>query len=121
MKLLSEEKGENILIKYLPQLEKEYNFWMKGMEELTAENPSINRVVLLPDGNILNHYWDENDTPRPESFKEDVELAREAKDKKKCTGICVQQQNPDGIFLRDGLKMKKIFQQFILQKLFLLI
>ena len=30
--LLSEEKGENILIDYLPQLEKEYNFWMKGSE-----------------------------------------------------------------------------------------
>jgi alpha,alpha-trehalase len=80
--LLIEEKSKNILINYLPQLEKEYNFWMKGIDELNDSNLSVNRVALLPDGSILNHYWDENDNPRPESFKEDVELAHEAKDKK---------------------------------------
>jgi alpha,alpha-trehalase len=36
----------------------------------------------MPDGNILNHYWDENDTPRPESFKKDIELAGSVSDKK---------------------------------------
>jgi alpha,alpha-trehalase len=72
--LLSEEKGKNILVKYLPQLEKEYNFWMKGIDELNTDNLSENRVALLPDGSVLNHYWDENATPRPESFKEDVSL-----------------------------------------------
>ena len=82
VKILSEEKGKNILINYLPQLEKEYNFWMKGSDSLISDISSVNRVVLLPDGNILNHYWDENDTPRPESFKEDVELAEKATDKK---------------------------------------
>ena len=89
VKLLSEEKaclpdrqGKNILINYLPQLQKEYNFWMKGNNELNADNISVNRVALMPDGSILNHYWDENDTPRPESFKEDVELAQDEKDKK---------------------------------------
>jgi alpha,alpha-trehalase len=25
---------------------------------------------------FLNRYWDEHNTPRPESYKEDVELAR---------------------------------------------
>jgi len=69
-------------LNYLPQLEKEYNFWMKGIDELNDSNLSVHRVALLPDGSILNHYWDENDTPRPESFKEDVALAHEAKDKK---------------------------------------
>ena len=82
VKLLSEEKGENILIDYLPQLEKEYSFWMKGSEALNGKNISVNRVTLLPDGSILNHYWDENDTPRPESFKEDFELAKNVSDKK---------------------------------------
>jgi alpha,alpha-trehalase len=82
VKLLSEERGKNLLIKYLPQLEKEYNFWMNGIDELNTDNLSVNRVALLPDGSILNHYWDENNTPRPESYKEDVELAYDAKDKK---------------------------------------
>jgi alpha,alpha-trehalase len=87
--LLSEEKArlpdrqvENIPVKYVLQLEKEYNFWMKGIDKLNAGNLSEKRVALLPDGSVLNHYWDENDTPRPESFKEDAALADDAKDKK---------------------------------------
>src|SRR6185312_13129044 len=84
VQLLNEEKpGENILVKYLSHLQKEYNFWMNGSKEITVENPSLNRVVLMRDGNILNHYWDENDTPRPESFKDDSKLAASAKDTKK--------------------------------------
>ena len=83
VKLLSEEKGENILINYLPQLEKEYSFWMKGVEQLNKKNISVDRVTLLPDGSILNHYWDEFDTPRPESYKEDIELGEQVNDKRK--------------------------------------
>ena len=41
VKLLSEEKSENILINYLPQLEKEYSFWMMGSEELDEKNISV--------------------------------------------------------------------------------
>ena len=82
VKLLSEEKGEKILTEYLPLLEKEYNFWMKGNEELNENNLSAYRVTLMPGGSVLNHYWDDNDTPRPESFKEDVELAKDVADKK---------------------------------------
>jgi alpha,alpha-trehalase len=83
VQLLSKKRpDENILVKYLSHLQKEHNFWMNGSDLLTPDNSSVKRVVLMPDGNILNHYWDENDTPRPESFKEDVELAHSSKDKK---------------------------------------
>lgn len=34
VQLLAEELGENVLTRYLPQLEKEYAFWMKGVKEL---------------------------------------------------------------------------------------
>jgi alpha,alpha-trehalase len=80
--LLSEEKGKTILIDYLPQLVKEHDFWMRGIEKLNALNSSEKRAALLNDENILNHYWDENDTPRPEAFKEDMAIAHTAKDKK---------------------------------------
>ncbi len=80
--LLSEEMGENVLIKYLPRLKKEYDFWMKGSDELSAENHTSHHVALLKEKDVLNHYWDENDTPRPESFKEDIGLAHHANDKK---------------------------------------
>lgn len=82
LKLLSETK-EDILAQYLPQLEKEYSFWMTGVDELAANNNAVRRVVLLEDGSILNRYWDEHDTPRPESFKEDVELSHHSKQEPK--------------------------------------
>ena len=34
------------------------------------------RAVTLSDGAILNRYWDDRDTPRDESWLEDVELAQ---------------------------------------------
>jgi len=79
VKLLSEEKGKDLLIKYLPQLEKEWQFWMKGHDELNGNKSSAYHVVRMPDGELLNRYWDENDTPRPESYREDVELAHQSK------------------------------------------
>jgi alpha,alpha-trehalase len=62
-------------LKYLPALEKEYDFWMKGKELLSNTNQSERRVVKMPNGNILNRYWDSNETPRPEAYKEDLEIA----------------------------------------------
>jgi alpha,alpha-trehalase len=77
VKLLSESK-KDALTKYLPQLEKEYQFWMQDVDTLTKTSPAKHRVVKLSDGSILNRYWDENDTPRPESYKEDVELTHQS-------------------------------------------
>jgi alpha,alpha-trehalase len=76
--LLSEIKGKEILLKYRPQLEKEYAFWMHGANELTPENPTHRRVVRLADGSILNRYWDDLDTPRPEAYIEDTRTAQNA-------------------------------------------
>ena len=74
--LLSENSGRRTLVKYLPQLQKEYDFWMDGQSKLTAQNPAYRRVVRLPDGAILNRYYDDRTTPRPESYKEDALLAQ---------------------------------------------
>ncbi len=73
--LLAEAKGNEALTQYLPQLEKEYNFWMEGSNDLTTSNPAHRRVVRLTDGAILNRYWDDRATPRAESYREDVETA----------------------------------------------
>ena len=75
--VVNDIKGANTLIKYLPALEKEYNFWMDGSKKLTAEKNSYRRVVKLQDGSIMNRYWDDKPTPRAESYKEDVEIAKE--------------------------------------------
>ncbi len=73
--VLAEEKGEASLLGYLPELEREYGFWMQGAEGLTENNRSHRRVVRLKDGSILNRYWDDFDTPRPEAYREDLHMA----------------------------------------------
>ncbi len=73
--ILVEEKGKEILLQYQSQLEKEYQFWMAGAETVSPTNPTHRHVVLMQDGSILNRYWDDNDTPRPEAYIEDVQLA----------------------------------------------
>lgn len=76
--VLAESKSDTIYPYYLKYLEKEYNFWMKGADKLSSENKAVNRVVRLEDGTVLNRYWDEKNTPRPESFREDVKTAKQA-------------------------------------------
>ncbi|MCU0444077.1 MAG: alpha,alpha-trehalase TreF [Microscillaceae bacterium] len=76
--VLGEMKGKQLIIKYLPQLEKEYKFWMNGQEKLSADALAHRRVVRMPDGEVLNRYWDDFATPRPESYREDVETAQKA-------------------------------------------
>ncbi|GAB3515198.1 alpha,alpha-trehalase TreF [Emticicia fontis] len=81
LKLLSEEKGSQVLVDYLPYMEKEYEFWMEGKRLLKGDTKANKRVIKMPDGSVLNRYWDSNNTPRPEAYKEDFELAEHSKQK----------------------------------------
>lgn len=63
------------LKKYRPQMEKEYAWWMDGVDALQPGQAN-KRVVKLDDGAILNRYWDDRDTPRPESWLDDVNTAK---------------------------------------------
>ncbi|UZR94927.1 alpha,alpha-trehalase TreF [Chondrinema litorale] len=74
--LLAKDKGDEVLKKYLPFLEKEYAFWMEGSSDLSESNVAHRRVVRMPDGSVLNRYWDDYAEPRPESYKEDYKLAQ---------------------------------------------
>ncbi|HBH6931200.1 TPA: alpha,alpha-trehalase [Enterobacter cloacae] len=63
------------LKKYRPQMEKEYAYWMEGADALQAGEAN-KRVVKLEDGSLLNRYWDDRDTPRPESWLDDITTAK---------------------------------------------
>ncbi|MCW8193679.1 alpha,alpha-trehalase TreF [Proteobacteria bacterium 005FR1] len=60
---------------YLPHLRLEYAWWMDGAGELRPGD-AHRRAVRMPDGAILNRYWDDRDSPREESYAEDVLTAR---------------------------------------------
>ncbi len=69
VQLLAEIDGQEVLVKYLPQLQKEYDFWMYGNDH--------QREVRIGDGSHLNCYWDSTATPRPEAYRQEVELNAE--------------------------------------------
>lgn len=65
VELLADSKGEQVYIDYLQPLIKEYNFWM----DKTAKSK---HTVQMPDGALLNRFYDQFNTPRQESFYEDI-------------------------------------------------
>lgn len=72
---LLEEEGIWDAKHYIEQLVKEYNYWMEGSDSL-APGEAQRHVVAMPDGTLLNRYWDERGTPREESWAEDIETAK---------------------------------------------
>jgi alpha,alpha-trehalase len=74
VELLATVKGDAVYTLYLPQLKREYDFWMEGNTK--RGGPAANKsVVRLKDGSVLNRYWDELDIPRQEAFYEDYSLS----------------------------------------------
>lgn len=62
-------------LRWLDALEAEHAFWMEGADRLPPAT-AHRRAVRLPDGSILNRYWDDVPEPRPESYREDHGLAQ---------------------------------------------
>jgi alpha,alpha-trehalase len=80
VKLLARHKGHRrTFAEYLPYLLLEYRFWMKGRRSVREndEHRAYARVVQMPNGVVLNRYYDNKTTPRPESLSEDVETVGE--------------------------------------------
>jgi alpha,alpha-trehalase len=77
VQLLAGIKGDGVYKSFLPALEKEYKFWMDGAATLKA-GQVYRRVVKMPDGTVLNRYWDDSNVPRQESWKEDIETAEKS-------------------------------------------
>jgi alpha,alpha-trehalase len=67
LELLEREKGFDTIREFLPQLKAEHQFWTQ-----------TRHAVRLKDGSVLNRYWDEQNTPREESYAEDTALFNNA-------------------------------------------
>lgn len=70
VKLLAEHKGNRIYDKYKDALKKEYDFWMKGSNNLSEVHL---RCVPTANG-VMNRYFDAESTPRQDTYKEDYIL-----------------------------------------------
>jgi alpha,alpha-trehalase len=72
--LIASEDGDRVYLDYLPELKAEYAYWMDGSDKV-APGHAYRHVVRLPDGTLLNRYWDDLGLPRDESYREDVATA----------------------------------------------
>jgi alpha,alpha-trehalase len=73
--LIAKRDGTSVYATYLPAMRAEYDFWMRGSDGLKPGQAHAN-VVRLADGTLLNRFWDDRDTPRDESYLEDVDTAK---------------------------------------------
>ncbi|GGI52531.1 periplasmic trehalase [Mucilaginibacter galii] len=80
VQLLAKHKGNEILVKYRPQLIKEYQYWMNGANGLKP-GKAFEHAIRMTDGSLLNRYWDASNTPREESYREDVLAAQKTNQK----------------------------------------
>ena len=58
----------------LPRLVREHAFWMDGGAALRPGEAALH-CVRMPDGALLNRYWDALDVPREEAYAEDLATA----------------------------------------------
>jgi alpha,alpha-trehalase len=75
VELVAGHDGDAIYRRYLPQLQAEHDYWMEGAGTL-GPGQAHRHTVRLGDGTLFNRYWDDRDTPRDESWRQDKETAR---------------------------------------------
>jgi alpha,alpha-trehalase len=68
VELLAGIEGDRVYTDNLPAMEREYAYWMDRSAE-------TRHVVTMPDGGVLNRYWDLFSIPRQEAYTEDVATA----------------------------------------------
>lgn len=71
---LSSATDPKVLKTRVELMRREHAFWMEGEKDLQP-GQAHRRVVALAKGVVLNRYWDDRDTPRDESYREDLETA----------------------------------------------
>ncbi len=74
VELVAGTDGPGTLLTYLPQMRREYDYWMRGEAKATP-GTAMRSVVRLADGTLLNRNWDDRDVPRDKSYAEDVATA----------------------------------------------
>jgi alpha,alpha-trehalase len=72
---LSENFKEE-LTRLTEALEREYDYWMTGTTSVSSAHPTAHHLVRTEDREFLNRFFDKSPKPRPEAYKEDIELAQ---------------------------------------------
>ena len=67
-------KGDEVYNDFLPAMQKEYEFWMRGHDKVSLEVRRYEHSVFLGADTIINRYFDSHDAARQESFVEDSRM-----------------------------------------------
>lgn len=84
--LLAEIDGDSAYVTYQAAMRSEHEYWMQGSRSKAFHSHTSDaedHCVRMPDGEILNRFFDASAMPREEAFAEDVELARHVEDAEK--------------------------------------
>jgi len=74
MVALSQSHDPVVRRRRLAWMQREHAYWMAGAVDIKPGEARLH-VVAMPNGAILNRYFDARATPRDESYREDVALA----------------------------------------------
>ena len=74
MVALLDYRRPDVAARRLAAMRREHSWWMHGADAI-APGEASERVAMLANGSLLNRYWDPRDTPRDESWREDVATA----------------------------------------------
>jgi alpha,alpha-trehalase len=74
MVALLDDARPDVAARRLAAMKREHAWWMEGEGDL-APGARHGHLASLADGSLLNRYWDPRDTPRDESWREDVATA----------------------------------------------
>lgn len=73
--LLASHDGQVVYTSFLPEMQREYDYWTHGAETLKP-GTAWQHAVRLPDGTLMFRPWDDMDSPRDESFPQDLATAQ---------------------------------------------
>ena len=71
-----EAKDSSLGGHYFSHVARDYEYWMEGSGVLDGGQVE-NRVFRVNESRFMNRFWDSADTPRPESYGEDFQLAED--------------------------------------------
>ena len=67
--------GLDAVVQYIPQLEKEYLFWMDGYSEIPKQAVEGKHLIVLENGDYFNRYYGALETPRAEAYGKEYKWA----------------------------------------------
>lgn len=77
LNLYGQKHGMDSVIQYLPELEKEYAYWMDHQVSIPRKAMSGEHLVVLDNGDYLNRYYGARDVPRAEAFNKEAKWAQD--------------------------------------------